>query len=199
MRLKSSFKRSRSLGFSIHGQANDSFKKRNYKPGQHGPNGSRSISEYGSQLKMFQALKFYHGISSTQLVNYFNIASSQKGNPSDNLFRLLNSRLDINIFRAFCHSFYTASQLVSHGHVMVNGKKVNVRSYVLKQNDIISIKSSANKVESVELAKKQNKTLPEYLSKSDNDQVTFIKVPDVGLVDYGFKLEMGLIVEFCSR
>jgi len=138
--LKSKFKVSRRLGCSIWGNDKDPVIKRNYKPGQHS-SATRSYSDYGSHLMSKQKLKAHYGrISEKQFKNMFKLAFKKSGNTGENFVGLLESRLDVAVYRmGFAGSIFAARQLVSHKHVLVNGKKVNIPSYTLSENDVVSL------------------------------------------------------------
>ena len=132
-RLNAKKKISRKLGASLWGQAKDPFIKRNFKPGQHGAASKGRSTDYGVQLKAKQRLKFYYGnISEKQFRNMFELASKTRGDTSENFIGMLESRLDAVVYRAnFVPSVFAARQFVSHKHVTVNGKTVNISSYRL--------------------------------------------------------------------
>jgi len=200
--INSKFKLSRRVGKTIHEHPSDAINYRNYFPGQHGQTVMRKKSEYATQLIAKQTIKFHHNITEKQLRNYYIKAQNKKGDTAENLICYLNSRLDICIFRSnITSTFYAASQLVSHGHVLVNGKKVNIRSYQLKVNDVVTITEKAKNMSIVkESIEKKSRRVPDYLS-SENDGYSFIfkKAPSISEVPYPFKAEPNLIIELYSR
>ncbi len=140
---KSAWKRSRHLGFSIL-ETGDELKKRPYGPGQHGQDRKRKPSEYGVQLLEKQKLRSLYGVSERQFRRLFLIAKKDPTVTGLAFFRILESRLDNLVFRmGFARSRAAARQLVAHGHVLVNGKKVDVPSYLCKVNDVISFKEDS--------------------------------------------------------
>lgn len=204
MRIKAAdiSKYSRKLTTQIHSM-NDSFYSRNYKTGQHGKNISGQTSEYGKQLKQAQFLKIHHGITYKQLRNYYRKALNKKGNTESILIAELNSRLDINIFRVgFASSFASASQIVSHGLILVNGKKINKRSYILKGGDIISLKDSAKTIPFV-IQAKNNKSfeMPQYLRNINGKDFSFefVQSPTIETCGYPSKVDVNLVVGYFSR
>ena len=200
--IKSKFKLSRRVGTTIHGHSQDAIVYRNYFSGQHGQTVMRKKSEYATQLIAKQTIKFHHNITEKQLRNYYINAQNTKGDTAENLICYLNSRLDISIFRSnIAPTFYAASQLVSHGHVLVNGKKVNIRSYQLKANDIITITDKAKNMPIIkESIEKKTNRIPDYLSLTNDGYVfKFIKAPVISEVPYPFKAEPNLIIELYSR
>src|SRR5262245_11315187 len=128
-RLNAKYKTSRSLGVNLWGSQKDSFNVRNYAPGQHGPAGKKAVaSDYGKQLKAKQQLKKYYGnITEKQFRRLYQEAARRKGDTGENLIGLLESRLDAVVYRAnIAPTVFAARQIVSHNHVTVNGKKVNI-------------------------------------------------------------------------
>ena len=134
----------RRLGMSVCGREKCALKRKPYPPGEHGRgsrHGRRGSSEFGLQLREKQKMKFLYGLRETQFKNYVSEASLRSGNASDNLYQILESRLDNAVYRlGFAASRAFARQMVNHGHIMVNGRKVNIPSYRLKPNDMISLR-----------------------------------------------------------
>lgn len=193
-------KANRRLGFLVHGGAPRPHVKTS-KPGQHGSNLSGQSSVYGTQLKAKSALQMHHGMTAKQLYNQFKIAKAAKGNLEENFVHRLNSRLDINVFRAgFASTFSAAMQLVGHGFVKVNNKKVDIRSYLLKAGDVISLNDKALRIPYVEKAI-NNKTyeVPQYLKPLQNNKVEFIQAPGINTAGYPFKVAIGSIIGYFSR
>ncbi len=202
-RLKAKKKISRKLGASLWGQEKDPYLKRNYKPGQHGANMRRRATDYGTQLKAKQKLKFYYGnISEKQFRNLFKAATKIKGDASENFIGLLERRLDAIIYRTnFVPTVFAARQFVNHKHVMVNGQIVNIPSYRIKPGDVIEIREKSKKLNIVlESLQKAERDIPSYL-EVDNDakSVKYLAVPAFADVPYAAEMEPHLIVEFYSR
>ena len=196
------FRLSRRVGKSIHGHPQDAINFRNYFCGQHGQTSIRKNSEYATQLIAKQAIKFHHNITEKQPHKYYAMAFNLKGDTNENLNVLLNRRLDITVFRlGIVPTMYSACQFVSHGHVLVNGKRVNIRSYLLKEGDIITLSSKAKEFDFVKACiDKKDRSIPAYLS-ADDDKMTYkyVRYPALGEVPYPFNAEFNLVVEFYSR
>lgn len=135
-------KLSRSLGIALTPKAARYMEKRPYPPGQHGPGKkAERKSVYGKQLIEKQRLRFQYNISERQMRNYFRKASRKKGNINDILIQLLETRLDAFVYRTgFARTIYAARQYVNHGHVLVNGKRVDIPSYQLKVGDVVTVR-----------------------------------------------------------
>ena len=198
----SKFRLSRRIGKSIHGHPKDAINFRNYFCGQHGQTSIRKNSEYAVQLIAKQAIKYHHNIIEKQLRKYYDIATNMKGDTNENLSILLNRRLDITIFRlGIVPTMYSACQLVSHRHVLVNGKIVNVRSYLLKEGDIITLSEKAKGFDFIKASiSKTDRSVPAYLSADDKKmEYKYVRYPSIGEIPYPFRAEFNLIVEFYSR
>lgn len=201
--VKAKFKISRRYGVSLWGSAKDPIHERNYVPGQHGPVMSRKQTDYGRQLKAKQLLKSYYGyVTEKQFRNTFKLARRMKGDTGANLVGLLERRLDAVIYRLnLASSIFAARQMVSHKHVFVNGKKVNIPSYKVSEGDIITIsekaKTNANVMAAVQ---KMERSVPDYLKfDAKAFQGEFIRVPTPSEVPYPLLMEPSLVVEFYSR
>ena len=146
-RLSSKFKIDRRLGVNLWGKAKSPVEKRNYGPGQHGAN-RKKLTDYGVQLHAKQKLKGVYGnVSEKQLRKYYAEAVRRKGDSSENLVGILETRLDSVVYRMkFVPSVFAARQFVNHGHVLVNGKKVNIPSYLVRPGDEIAIRSKAKEM-----------------------------------------------------
>lgn len=172
--------------------------RRSFPPGQHGQNQIRKkTSEYGLQLRAKQKAKRYYGVLESQFAKYFDMAERRTGITGENLLRILESRLDNVVYRAgFAMSRKEARQLVLHRHFKVNGQVVNIPSYLVKEGDKVSIKSTdSDKIkESVE--KNSARPLPAWLGK-EGDAVAIQKLPEREDID--FDIEEQLIVELYSK
>ena len=156
-RHNAKYKIDRRLGVNLWGRPKSPFNRRNSKPGQHGVQGQRKkLSDYGNQLFAKQKLKFYYGdLTERQFRNIFKKASNIKGDTSQILIELLERRLDATVYRMkFVPTIFSARQLVNHGHVKVNGKRVNIPSFACKVNDIISVPNKSNNLEISKASKK---------------------------------------------
>jgi small subunit ribosomal protein S4 len=201
--VQAKYKVSRRLNASIWGDEKDPFLKKNYKPGQHGQTSNTKASDFGLHLKAKQRLKCHYGrISETQFKNIFKKAYKMRGNSAEQFVGLLESRLDAVVYRMnFTNSIFAARQLVSHKHIKVNGKTVNIPSYTLKEGDEIEIKESSKNIPNVlEATTKLTRKVPSYLSfDASHFKGKFIKKPEISEVPYPFESEVHLVVEFYSR
>ncbi len=202
-RLNAKKKISRKLGGSLWGQAKDPYLKRNYKPGQHGASSKTRSTDYGKQLRAKQRLKFSYGnISEKQFFNTFTLASKSKGDVGENFVALLESRLDSVIYRAnFVPTVFAARQFVSHKHVTVNGKSVNIASYRVKIGDIVQIREKSRKLAiAMESLQKMDRDIPSYMSlEKDSFSVKLTAKPTLQEIPYAVEMEPHLITELYSR
>ncbi len=201
--IKAKYKASRRLGTSIWGDGKDAFHTRNYRPGQHGPTGRVKASDYGIHLQAKQCIKTHYGrVTEKQFRNTFKIAAKMKGNSAENFAGLLESRLDMVVYRLnLAPTIFAARQMVSHGHVRLNGKKVNIPSQRLKIGDKIELKESSKQVVVYqEAAQKQDRIVPEYLSMDPGKMSgEFLRVPMISDIPYPFEPQFGKIVEYYSH
>jgi small subunit ribosomal protein S4 len=202
-RINAKKKISRKLGASLWGQAKDPFIKRNYKPGQHGAATKGRPTDYGNQLRAKQRLKFYYGnISEKQFFNLFQLASKTKGDVSENFIALLESRLDAIVYRAnFVPTVFAARQFVSHKHVTVNGKVVNIPSYRVQIGDVIQVREKSRKLIIVmDSLQKMERDIPSYLQlNKDTFSIQMITKPEFAEVPYPVEMQPHFITEFYSR
>ena len=188
----------RRLGLAHTPKASKVFELRPTPPGQHGKRMSRRESDYKLQLLEKQRLRVQYNINERQLSNYYQKASKKSGSTPENLIQMLEVRLDSAVFRGgFARSIYAARQLVSHGHVTVNGKKVDIPSYGLKAHDVAQVKEKSRKLETVKNAM-ENAALPPYLELSKKEcSVTLLYAPtrdEIPVV-----CELPRVIEFYSR
>ncbi len=202
-RINAKKKLSRKMGASLWGQAKDPYLKRNFKPGQHGAASKGRSSDYGVQLRAKQRLKFYYGnISEKQFFNTFTLASKMKGDVSENFISLLESRLDAVVYRAnFVPTVFAARQFVSHKHVTVNGKVVNIASYRLKIGDVVQVREKSRNLNIVlESMQKMERDIPSYLKlEKDNFSITLTAKAAFAEVPYAAEMQPHFITEFYSR
>jgi len=202
-RLNAKKKISRKLGASLWGQQKDPYLKRNYKPGQHGASSKGRSTDYGLQLKAKQRLKFYYGnISEKQFRNAFELASTTKGDVSENFIGMLESRLDAVVYRAnFVPSVFAARQFVNHKHVTVNGKTVNIPSYRLKVGDVVQVRDKSSDLAIVlESLQKKERDIPIYLDLNiEEKSIKLVSKPSFSDVPYPVEMQPHLITEFYSR
>ena len=201
-RLESKFKIERRLGANLSGRAKSSFNKRNYGPGQHGAE-SKKLTDYGTQLHAKQKFKGVYGnISEKQLRKYYAEAIRRKGDSSENLVGILETRLDNVVYRLkFVNTVYAARQFVNHGHVTVNGKRVNIPSYLVKPGDEIAVRSKAKEMAVViEALAATDRNVPDYMTLDEKEMKgTFIRVPTFSEIPYATQMEPNLVIEFYSR
>ncbi|WP_253300212.1 30S ribosomal protein S4 [Wolbachia endosymbiont of Chironomus riparius] len=193
---------SRRLGINLWGRAKDPVNKRKYPPGQHGMLGFKRLSDFGKQFAAQKKFKFYYAISSKQLRRTFMDAYNRKGYTADNFIGLLESRLSSVLYHSgLVPTIYSAKQLISHKHVMVNDKIVNISSYRLRSGDVVKIRERVSKIPIIEEAiKKQERKLPDYLEvNSEERSVKYLRVPQYSEVPYSVDMEVNLVVEFYSR
>ena len=202
-RHNSKQKISRRLKENIWGRPGASVDSRNYPPGMHGRKGHKRSTDYGTQLLAKQKLREYYGdISEKQFKGIYKKAARKKGDTIENLVGLLESRLDSFVFRAnFVPTVFAARQLVNHKHVKVNGKRVNIRSYVLKPGDVVTLIETAKNMKLVQDAiKALERPVATYIDVNTVDMsATYIKVPSFEEIPYPVKMEPHLVIEFYSR
>ena len=187
-RISSKHKIDRRLKINLWGRPKSPFNKRDYGPGQHGQGRKGKPSDYGIQLQAKQKLKGYYGnINERQFRNIYKKAAMLKGDTGENLVGLLERRLDSVVYRArFSTTVFSARQLINHGHVKVNGKKVNISSYMVSEEDTIEIRDKSKQLAFIDiaLANKERET-PEYILMDEkNKKVTFVRTPKFEEVPY---------------
>jgi len=201
--IKAKFKISRRLGVALWGSAKDAFHVRKLPPGQHGEAATRKkYSDYGKQLRAKQQLKGYYNLTEKQFRAVYKEAVRIKGDTSENLIGLLERRLDAVIYRSnFAPTIFSARQLVSHKHVIVNGKKTNIPSYLVAAGDVVEIKEKSRQLPIVlEATQKKERDIPAYLEADlDKAKVKYLRIANFLDVPYPVLMEPNLIVEFYSR
>ena len=201
-RHSAKYKLDRAMGENLWGRAKSPANKRSYGPGQHGQRRKSKVSDFGLQLKAKQKLKGYYGnLTEKQFAATYAEAARRKGNTSENLIGLLESRLDAIVYRAkFVPTVWAARQFVSHGHVLVNGKKVDIASYRVKPEDVVTVKEkSRNMALVLEAQQSSERDLPDYLELGDRGfSVRYGRVPELSDVPYPVKMEPNLVVEYYS-
>ncbi|MDC1140346.1 30S ribosomal protein S4 [Candidatus Pelagibacter sp.] len=202
-RINSKHKIDRRLKINLWGRPKSPFNTRAYGPGQHGQSRQGKPSDYGIQLQAKQKLKGYYGnINERQFRNIYKKAAMQKGDTGENLIGLLERRLDAIVYRArFSTTIFSARQLINHGHVKVNGKKVNIGSYMVSEEDIIEIRDKSKQLAFIDiaLANKERET-PEYILMDEkNKKITFVRTPKFEEVPYPVVMEPNLVIEYYSR
>jgi len=192
----------RRMGENIWGRPKSPVNKREYGPGQHGQRRKGKMSDFGLQLRAKQKLKGYYGdVTEKQFRRAYDEAARMKGDTSQNLIGLLEQRLDIIVYRAkFAPTVWSARQLVSHGHVYVNGTKCNIASRRVLPGDIVSLGNKAQEMALVmEAQSLAERDIPDYVVPDGAAKVTFTRVPTLDEVPYPVKMEPNLVVEFYSR
>ncbi|MGD9738835.1 MAG: 30S ribosomal protein S4 [Bauldia sp.] len=202
-RIQAKYKIDRRLGENIWGRPKSPVNKREYGPGQHGQRRKSKVSDFGLQLRAKQKLKGYYGeLSERQFRKAYTEASRRKGDTSEHLIGLLESRLDAIVYRAkFVPTIFAARQFVNHGHIKVNGKKVNIGSYRCKVGDVIEIREKSKQLvsvlEAIDLAERD---VPDYIEVDTAKRTAkFARVPAFSDVPYPVQMEPNLVVEFYSR
>ena len=203
-RHNAKYKISRRLGENLWGRAKDPVLRREYGPGQHGPNARRKkLSDFGLQLRAKQKLKGYYGnLTEKQFRRIYDEAVRRKGDTSENLVGLLERRLDAAIYRmGVVPTVFAARQFINHGHIRVNGKRVNIPSYRLKEGDEIEVREKSRQINMVlESIQNPERTVPEYLDMDSKKlQGKFLRVPTLSEIPYPVMMEPNLVIEFYSR
>ena len=202
-RLNSKHKVDRRLKVNLWGRPKSPFNTRAYPPGQHGQSRSSKPSDYGIQLNAKQKLKSYYGnINERQFRNLYKKAIMKKGDSAENLIGLLERRLDAVVYRSkFSTTIFGARQLINHGHVKVNGKKVNISSYQLKEEETIEIRDKSKKLALLDIAlANKEREVPEYLQVDENNKkIKFVRIPKFDEVPYPVVMEPSLVIEYYSR
>lgn len=201
-RHSAKYKIDRRLGVNLWGRAKSPINKREYGPGQHGQR-RKKPSDYGTQLMAKQKLKGYYGnISEKQFRKYYAEAVRRKGDTSENLVGLLERRLDAVVYRMkFVPTVFAARQFVNHGHVRVNGRRVNIQSYMVREGDVVSVRDKSRDMALVmEAVSSGERDVPEYIEVDAKElKGTFIRTPKLADVPYPVQMEPNLVVEFYSR
>ena len=203
-RTAAKYKIDRRLGCNLWGRPKSPYNKRNSKPGQHGADAQRKkLSDYGNQLFAKQKLKSYYGdITEKQFKKIYKKASNIKGDTSQILIELLERRLDAIVYRMkFVPTIFSARQLVNHGHVKVNGKKVDIPSYTVKDGDEICLQEKSKEINIVqESISSQEREIPEYLEVDTKEfKGRFLRAPLMHDVPYPVTMEPNLVIEYYSR
>jgi small subunit ribosomal protein S4 len=192
------FKRARRVGMSILENGKE-LAKRPYKPGQHGTARQRKMSNYGIQLLEKQKVRFTYGLNERQLKKTFDLAAKMKGRQGENFLKLLESRLDNVAYRlGFAATRNGARQFVNHGHVLVNGKRVNIPSYLLKPGDVVSVRESSREHASMKESLEKTLNRVEFVSFDPAKlEGTFVRYPERG--ELNADINELLVVEFYSK
>jgi small subunit ribosomal protein S4 len=199
-RQSAKYKIDRRMGENLWGRPKSPINARSYGPGQHGQRRRSKISDFGLQLRAKQKLKGYYGnLTERQFSRIYQEAARRKGNTSENLIALLESRLDAIVYRAkFTPTPFAARQFVNHGHVLVNGKRVNIPSYRVKVGDVVQVRERSRNMalvlEALQLAERET---PQYLEVDPKVMTAkYLRMPELAEVPYPVKMEPNLVVEF---
>jgi small subunit ribosomal protein S4 len=194
----SSYKQARRVGFSI-GETGKELTRRPYGPGQHGNDRKGKLSDYGTQLKEKQKVRFMYGLNERQFRKTFEEAAKMKGIQGTNFLRLLESRLDNLVYRiGFATTRRGARQLVNHGHVTVNGNKVDIPSYRVKPNQVISVKETSRNLKVIKESLEALHTIPAYVTFDTTKlEGTYVRLPERS--ELSPEIDESLIVEFYNR
>ena len=203
-RLASKHKVDRRLKVNLWGRPKSPFNTRNYPPGQHGKSTKkRKTSDYGTQLEAKQKLKFYYGnMNERQFRNVFRKALKKKGNTTENFIGFLERRLDMVIYRAkFATTVFSARQLINHGHIKVNGKKVNISSCLVSEKDTIELKDKSKELIVIAGALvNKEREIPDYIQMDEKNKIAkLIRIPKFSEVPYPAIMEPNLVVEYYSK
>lgn len=194
------YKKSRQYGFSILENGKELAKKP-YRPGEQGQKRRRKQSDYGVQLNEKQKVRFMYGLNEKQFKKVFTLAGKMKGVHGENLLKLLESRLDNLVYRiGFAKTRKGARQLVNHGHILVNGKRVDIPSYLVKPGDVIAVRENKKELGAVKVNAEENaaRPVPEWLEKN-NETLSGKVIRLAAREDIDIPVEEHLIVELYSR
>ena len=201
-RLDSKHKIDRRLGCNLWGRAKSPYNVKQTGPGQHGANRGKP-TDYGLQLRAKQKLRgYYGGIGEKQFRKYYAEALRLSGDSSQNLVGLLERRLDAVVYRAkWAPTVFATRQLVSHGHFKVNGKRVNIPSYQVKEGDVIEVREKSRSLAIIISARELGeRDVPEYVAVDESGfKATYVRIPKLEDVPYPVQMEPNLVVEFYSR
>lgn len=192
------WKKSRRLGFSIL-ETGEELTKRNYAPGQHGPNKRAKLSNYGLQLREKQRIRFMYGVNEKQFYNTYKKAGKMKGVTGHNFLFLLESRLDNVAYRmGLSTTRRGARQLVNHGHLLVNGHKVDIPSYICKPGDVIEVKEKSKNNKVIVESLEANLNTPAFVTfDKETKKGTFVRLPERSELNQ--EINEALVVEFYNR
>jgi small subunit ribosomal protein S4 len=201
-RTSAKYKLDRRMGENVFGRPKSPVNKREYGPGQHGQRRKGKMSDFGIQLRAKQKLKGYYGdVTEKQFKRTYTEAARMMGDTGQNLIGLLERRLDMVVYRAkFAPTIWSARQMVSHGHIRVNGVKCNIASRRVNVGDVIELGSKAQEMALVmEAQGLAEREIPEYVVPDGTTRATFNRVPTLDEVPYPVRMEPNLVVEFYSR
>ncbi|MEM7439529.1 MAG: 30S ribosomal protein S4 [Pseudomonadota bacterium] len=202
-RTSAKYKIDRRMGENIWGRPKSPVNRREYGPGVHGQRRKGKLSDFGIQLRAKQKLKGYYGdLTEKQFRRIYAEAVRRKGDTGENLIGLLESRLDAIVYRAkFVPTVFAARQFVNHGHVRVNGKKVNIPSYRVKEGDVIEVRDRSKDMALViESLSSQERDFCEYVNVDTTKKTAeFVRMPGLGDVPYPVMMEPNLVIEYYAQ
>ena len=202
-RIQAKHKIDRRLRLNLWGRPKSPVNRRDYGPGQHGNARKRRPSNFGIQLMAKQKLKGYYGnITEHQFRHLYGEAAQRKGDTGENLVELLERRLDAVIYRMkFVPTVFAARQFINHGHIRVNGRRVNISSFRVKDDDVITVREKSRELPLVlDAIVSPERETPDYVSVDyQKMQGTFLRGPQLADVPYPVQMEPNLVVEFYSR
>ena len=202
-RTSAKYKIDRRMGENIWGRPKSPVNRREYGPGQHGQRRKGKMSDFGTQLRAKQKLKGYYGdLTEKQFRGIYGEAERQRGDTSELLIGLLERRLDAVIYRAkFVPTMFAARQFVNHGHVLVNGKRVNIASYRVKEGDLVQLRDKSRQIALVlESVGSPERDVPDYLAVDHSKMsAEFTRTPGLTDVPYPVMMEPNLVVEFYAK
>jgi len=202
-RTSAKYKIDRRMGENIWGRPKSPVNKREYGPGQHGQRRKNKLSDFGTQLRAKQKLKGYYGdLTEKQFRKIYAEAERVRGDTGEMLVGLLERRLDAVCYRAkLVPTIFAARQFVNHGHVTVNGRRVNIASYRVSEGDVVEVRQKSKQMglilEAIQLAERD---VPDYLEVDHNKMIVrFVRTPALGDVPYPVQMEPNLVVEFYAK
>ena len=202
-RSEAKYKLDRRMGENVWGRHKSPVNRREYGPGQHGQRRKGKLSDYGVQLRAKQKLKGYYGdVTEKQFKGIYQEAARVRGDTGENLIGLLERRLDAVVYRAkFVATVFAARQFVNHGHVLVNGRRVNIPSYRVKEGDVVSVRDKSRQMAAIlEATQLAERDVPDYLEVDHGKlTATFLRTPKLGDVPYPVHMEPNLVVEYYAK
>jgi small subunit ribosomal protein S4 len=201
-RTSAKYKLDRRMGENVFGRPKSPVNRREYGPGQHGQRRKSKVSDFGIQLRAKQKLRGYYGaVTEKQFKRAYTEAAKMKGDTGQNLIGLLERRLDAVVYRAkFAPTIWAARQIVNHGHIRVNGKKLNIASAKVNVGDVVELGPKAQEMALViEAQGLAERDIPDYIVQDGTAKIVFNRVPTLDEVPYPVRMEPNLVVEFYSR
>ena len=202
-RTSAKYKIDRRMGENIWGRPKSPVNRREYGPGQHGQRRKGKLSDFGLQLRAKQKLKGHYGdLTEKQFRRIFGEAERVKGDTGENLIGLLERRLDTVVYRAkFVATMFAARQFVNHGHVTVNGKRVNIPSYRVKEGDAVQVRDRSKQIAVViEATQLAERDVPDYIDADHSKMIaTFVRTPGLGDVPFAVQMEPNLVIEYYAQ